>query len=311
MKAVMPIIMASFACALDVPAPVFQVDLDAPAADRWEEPVTYMINTYGFEHSFQCVIDYVTSLVPQKVLTRLEPELLELLKFFPDEARKEIRGIAQIIDNLGYGDRLSLGELAAVNLMYEFTVFCTSIVAENANGDVVHGRNLDYSIIGLQNLTAQIDFMKDGEVIYRGSEFVGYVGLLTGMRPGGWSVSVDQRAKYEFVNSTKKGSAAGILENILSAASGGSTIGSFLRQTLEEEAKFEDAMPKLKHSKLIAPVYLTVAGVDHLQGAVITRQRIHPDQSHKEGVWSLSEDDHFRLVTNYDHWDPVPKDDNR
>ena len=140
---------------------------------------------------------------------------------------------------------------------------------------------------------------------------MGYVGLLTGMRPGGWSVSVDQRAKYEFADATKKRSAVGILENIISAATGGSTIGQFLRQTLEEEAKFEDAMKKLTHEKLIAPVYLTVAGVDHLEGAVITRQRLRPDQSHKEGVWSLTEDDHFRLVTNYDHWDDVPEDDNR
>lgn len=28
---------------------------------------------------------------------------------------------------------------------------------------------------------------------YFGTAFVGYMGLLTGMRPGGWSVSVDER----------------------------------------------------------------------------------------------------------------------
>ena len=28
---------------------------------------------------------------------------------------------------------------------------------------------------------------------YYGTAFVGYLGLLTGMRPGGWSVSVDER----------------------------------------------------------------------------------------------------------------------
>jgi hypothetical protein len=52
-----------------------------------------------------------------------------------------------------------------------------------------------------------------------------------------------------------------------------------------------------------------------LRYVILTRRysprRLRPDQSHREGVWPLTEDDHFRLVTNYDHWDDVPEDDNR
>ena len=189
------------------------------------------------------------------------------------KAGEEIKGIHQTITDLGYGDQISLGELTAINLMYEFTVFCTSIVAENSAGELFHGRNLDYSISGLQNLTAQIDFTRAGETVYKGTEFVGYVGLLTGMRPGGWSVSVDQRATYDFANATKKDSLSGLVENLVSAATGGSTLGMFLRNTLDTETSFADALDKLKKEKLIAPVYLTVAGTDHLEGAVITRNR--------------------------------------
>ena len=136
--------------ARDVEAPIFQVDLNAEPAVRWTPSVTYMINTYGFDHSFQNVLNYVTSIIPQPLLTRLEPELLELLKLFPGDAGEEIKGIHSTIDSLGYGDQISLGELAAINLMYEFTVFCTSIVAESEDGSIYHGRNLDYSIQGLQ-----------------------------------------------------------------------------------------------------------------------------------------------------------------
>ncbi|GMH92420.1 hypothetical protein TrVE_jg3639 [Triparma verrucosa] len=297
--------------AADVAAPKFSVNLDAPPSERWTESVTYMISTYGFDHSYQNVLDYVYSYLPPPVVQKLEPLLLDLLREFPGEAGEEIKGIHQTITDLGYGDQISLGELTAINLMYEFTVFCTSIVAENSAGELFHGRNLDYSISGLQNLTAQIDFTRAGETVYKGTEFVGYVGLLTGMRPGGWSVSVDQRATYDFANATKKESLSGLVENLVSAATGGSTLGMFLRNTLETETSFADAVDKLKKEKLIAPVYLTVAGTDHLEGAVITRNRLRPDQSHREGVWSLTEDDHFRLVTNYDHWDDVPEDDNR
>jgi hypothetical protein len=57
---------------------------------------------------------------------------------------------------------------------------------------IIHARNLDYDI-PLKNLTAKITFTRAGEVAYFGTAFVGYLGLLTGMRPGGWSVSVDER----------------------------------------------------------------------------------------------------------------------
>lgn len=82
-------------------------------------------------------------------------------------------------------------------------------------GTIIHARNLDYNI-PLKNLTASITFTRGNgcvqgrlldarvalsrevvpappSVAYYGTAFVGYMGLLTGMRPGGWSVSVDER----------------------------------------------------------------------------------------------------------------------
>ena len=54
-----------------------------------------------------------------------------------------------------------------MNLYYELTAFCTSIVAQRSNGTIYHGRNLDYGIPGLQNLTIEVDFVSDGQVLYR------------------------------------------------------------------------------------------------------------------------------------------------
>lgn len=44
--------------------------------------------------------------------------------------------------------------------------FCTSIVAQDKNGHVYHGRNLDYPHPVLRNLTVNIIFLKNGEVQY-------------------------------------------------------------------------------------------------------------------------------------------------
>ncbi len=93
--------------------------------------------------------------------------------------------------------------------MYELTAFsqdddqkevkaCTSIIAQTANGTLYHARNLDYYFPVLQRLTAQVDFMENGKVLYTGTVFVGYVGLLTGKKPNGFSVSLNQRNNGEW-----------------------------------------------------------------------------------------------------------------
>lgn len=44
--------------------------------------------------------------------------------------------------------------------------FCTSIVAQDKNGHVYHGRNLDYPHPVLRNLTVNVVFLKNGQVQY-------------------------------------------------------------------------------------------------------------------------------------------------
>lgn len=39
---------------------------------------------------------------------------------------------------------------------YELNSGCTSILAEDAHGNILHGRNLDYGIKGLQNITIDV-----------------------------------------------------------------------------------------------------------------------------------------------------------
>ena len=75
--------------AADVAAPKFSVNLDAPPSERWTESVNYMISTYGFDHSYQNVLDYVYSYLPPPVVQKLEPLLLDLLREFPGEVSQD------------------------------------------------------------------------------------------------------------------------------------------------------------------------------------------------------------------------------
>ena len=242
-------------------------------------------------------------------MAKLEPVLTSIETIFPDKYVEEINGIHQVISDAGYGDRLSQGELAIINLMYELTVYCTSVVSKTPTGEIIHGRNLDYGITGLQNLTATIHFTDaDENTVFSSTAFIGYVGVLTGMSKH-FSVSVDQRGPND--DNSKFQTIEGILENLVSAATGGSSVGMFLRSQLESTTSFEEVVTTLSAEKMIAPVYLIVGGLAGNEGAIITRDRLHPDEEVKEGVWRITDDNYWRLETNYDHWKAVPEDDDR
>lgn len=131
-----------------------------------------------------------------------------------------------------------------MNLIYSFTAACTSIVAELEDGHMVHARNLDYDIPDLRNLTASVAFTRGGKTLYHCTVFAGYAGCLTGMRPGGFSVSVDQRMAP---NTT-------IVDNIFALLAGASPVSFFLRSTLENVTSFAAAKKAITNEYLAAPV---------------------------------------------------------
>ena len=53
---------------------------------------------------------------------------------------------------------------------YDISTACTSIVARSNDGMIFHGRNLDYGIPGLQNITLQVEFVYGDELAYKGTK---------------------------------------------------------------------------------------------------------------------------------------------
>ena len=83
------------------------------------------------------------------------------------------------------------------NIMYELSGACTSIVAQDAQGRLYHGRNLDFGPASLaaklRPLLRNIRFVRGGQVLFNSTTFLGYVGCLTCARAGAFSVTVDTR----------------------------------------------------------------------------------------------------------------------
>ena len=174
---------------------------------------------------------------------------------------------------------------------------CTSIVA-NTNTSVLHGRNLDWGgIPTFGNITAAITFTKNGVPLYKAVHPVGFIGVLTGMRMGAFSVSLDERDL-----------GGSLVDNVLSAITGGKSIGFFLRDMLATVTSFDDAVKLAASEQLISPSYIIIGGIHPGDGAIVTR-----DRKVAKDVWKMSDtpDKIFILETNYDHWLPAPTSDDR
>ena len=279
-----------------VPAPRYVVNLDLAPQDRW----THVVADY--RPDLQALLKEVKEMVPRAAILLASMIGDNIEKYMPYPYSLEMVGVS-----LAGG--VTLGEAVLGNIIYELTAFnssmlgrkaCTSIVAEALNGTMYHGRNLDYSIAGiLRNMTVTVEFQSGGKTVYTGTTFVGYVGLLTGQRPHAYTITLNERDKGKW------------WMNVLEAAVAGARgIAAFLiRDTLADTSlSFDEAVEKLAYEPLVAPCYLIVGGMTSKEGVVITRNRI----AALDIWWLDSSKEHWFLVeTNYDHWGPPPKSDDR
>jgi len=187
---------------------------------------------------------------------------------------------------------------------------CTSVVAQTDDGRILHARNLDWDLpLGMRKLLYDVELVRNGSVVAKGTGGVGFVGMFNGMvakdaarGAAGYSVTIDARGK-----------GGSLVDNFVQALLHKSkTPSQHLRGVLEQCDGFACAVPALAASPLIDENYYIVAGTAAGEGAVISRGR-----EKAEDVWRLDAANAsdpagwYRLQTNYDHWNPVPKADDR
>jgi len=198
------------------------------------------------------------------------------------------------------------GWLTLFNLGYEVSDACTSIVAQTPQGKILHARNLDFwagmgFTDSLKNLTFIANYQSKGKTVFYATTFAGFVGVLSGMKPGAFSVTIDTRfypqGLYE------------IFYEIVAAMTekNASLVSLLSRRVFENENDWNAAVENLSNVPLIADVYYITAGVSAGQGAVISRNRMNATN-----VWILDSPSRwFEVQTNYDHWQQPPWFDDR
>ena len=163
-----------------VEIPTFQINLDLDPKERFKEVIGH------FKEECLALINFYLEVIPGITLDQIDAffDILApfLLETQPDYYY-EMLGIAEVLD-------LPMSRSLFANYVYDISTFCTSIVARQADGTIIHGRNLDIFPTDLiRDVTFNAQYMKNGKHIFTGVQFAATIGLYTGIREGGFSIS--------------------------------------------------------------------------------------------------------------------------
>jgi hypothetical protein len=230
------------------------------------------------------VIKYFETYVPRFLLPVIEKVAGDLTSYFPADYAAEMASIAPVLG-------LKLGDIVVLNLIYQIEGIgvncslanntgpcpakkganhepglCTSIIARDSNGQIFHGRNLDWSIPAmLRQLMVDVEYQRNGSTLFIGSQPVGYMGILHAVKPNGWSFSLDARNH-----------GGNVLSNLIwSLLQHSLTPTQHARQVMESASSYTEAVTALSTGSLVNPAYYIVGGMLPHEGAVVTRDRHH------------------------------------
>ena len=224
----------------------FEIDLDADPEDRWTEvSVRYTKKIKKLLKYCDLILGSIT--YPATWLAWLFSESV----FYIDE----LRGIA-------HDTGIDLSQLILMQLCYEVCACCTSVIVDK-DDRTYHYRTMDWAMEELKDMTIEVCFTRSGIELYRATCWAGYVGVLTGVRKGLASVSLNYRRTSE-----------GTFMNNLNAMIGGSWPAGFLiRHALETSKDFKSFSSYLSNSKLISPCYIIINGSRPGTGRILVRDR--------------------------------------
>ncbi|GMR57533.1 hypothetical protein PMAYCL1PPCAC_27728, partial [Pristionchus mayeri] len=271
----------------------YTINLDLEEHERWREIAT------EFGPRMQSAIDVVKTMVDWVGGEDAWGALLDLMTSAPDMLtepyKSEIKAIADLTG-------IQLEQLTLLNLFYEIAQACTSLVAIDEHGKTFHGRNLDFGLWfvwnptehtweltrKLKDLMVQYEFKKNDKLLFKAVTFAGHLGLLTAVRPGAFSVSVN----------TRFGTSTDFLTNFFlnGLQSDQQFVLYALRDIMTNCETFEQAKTYLETEQFLARAYFTLGSVD---GAVIIT-RAYTTMDHEAVIDTKQPNGWYVLETNYD-----------
>jgi hypothetical protein len=245
-----------------VDVPVHEVNLDDPPSSRW----AWVAQASEHYNKARALVlhNFVADPDNEPVPLWLNTVAQGMLQVVPAERREELDACARALGR-------ESSDLVLINYLYELSAKCSSLVVERADGRPLHGRNLDWP--GCQVLcdcTIRLRATRGGRLLYECLTWPGYLGVLTAVAPGRFSVSVNfrdqektQLPSFGIASTASTASAANTRSEVLrrvwatgkAAVLKGCSVGFLVRQVLESEEPldFEQACTALDQAQLVAP----------------------------------------------------------
>jgi hypothetical protein len=155
---------------------------------------------------------------------------------------------------------ISFTKLLLMQLCYEWSAMCTSVVTK-VKGRNVHYRTMDWEMEFLKKLTVEVEFYKEGKLLYKAISWAGCVGVMTGVSPGQYSIALNFRISDKT-----------FMHNLRRVLDGKWPVSYAIRHVLENNYDFGGAFSFLMKCQLVSPCYLTLCNANsNWDSYVITR----------------------------------------
>lgn len=241
--------------------PRFTVNLDDPPATRWDHILP------RFRDDIPGVLTMIDDMVDSPFAIKLIESCLKTAVFFGSVMYSE--ELTRIAELLG----VPVGKVILLQLAYEAFAACTSVVAtgDAADGHPLHIRTMDWEMPELERLTIEVDFQRSGRTVASATTWAGYVGVVTGLRVGAFSLSVNYR-RTELMSEKP---VAAFMKNLWGVVRSKWPVSYVLREVLTQEAPltYSGVLRFFRGVHLVAPCYITVAGTAPGEGCVCSMER--------------------------------------
>lgn len=217
------------------------VNLDLPPLERWtflenySQQIDELIGCYladfkGEELIFQNIEFYKSAIVPLSY-------------------QQEISSLAAICS-------FSENEVLIANLYYDILKFyfgCTAFAIHNGE-TMLHARNLDWHTDNdiLSKHTCIFDFQKDGETIFETVGWPGFIGALSGTKPGSFSITLNAVLSQDSPEIAYP-------------------VSFLLRDVLAEAGNYNEAKTTLEQTTIASDCLLLLSGISADEAVVIER----------------------------------------
>lgn len=216
------------------------INLDLPEDKRW----IHLLEIYS--ESLLKIKPILKKIIDMQ-LSNYKYFLYPLIKLYKVSGfikyKKELESIANFL-------QIDFEYVLLLQLYYEMNAACTSIVTK-INDSYSMFRTMDWPMEFLKELTVNLIFMKNNEIVCYGTSWVGYIGLLTVTIPNKCCIAINYRR-----TSLNKYS---IFKNMFNCITLSWPIGYLIRDICENSYNLDMIRLLLKKSNLISPCYITIS----------------------------------------------------